>query len=68
MAHFIIKNAKKYDEPTEERFAPGNGFYDCIAGYWKDNDCRDILVGTDVLNRMNSKKCDRETGEDQKGE
>ncbi len=68
MAHFIIEKAKKYEEPSDDNLLPMNGLYDIDSGYWRDNNSGDALVGTDALNGVNSKKWDRETGEDQKGE
>ena len=67
MEHFIIDKAKRYKE-NEASLTPLNGIYDSNLGFWKDVYSGTALVGTEEMSRLNSKKCDRETGEDQKGE
>jgi hypothetical protein len=45
---------------------PNGGRYDPVRGYWlKDNGA---LVAADEFGERVTKKCDQETGEDQKGE
>ena len=64
--HILIKNAKRklYSSIPD---MPAGSFFDSIKGYWiKD---REQLVSKgSKYGAMVSKKCDQETGEDQKGE
>ena len=68
MAHLILDYSKRCDEREADALTPSNGIYDSNCGYWKDIQSGNVLVGTSALDQVNSKKWDRETGEDQKGE
>ena len=67
MKHFILENAHKYNEPLTDP-APNGASFNDEAGYWTDNITGDAIVTNDGFRDMNTKKADRETGEDQKGE
>ena len=67
MTHFILDNAKRYDEPNG-KIAPDNAAYDAKAGYWTEDFGSNPLINSDRFQNMSTKKEDRETGEDQKGE
>ena len=45
---------------------PEDAKYDPSTGFWVIND--EPLVGSDLFGLETTKKCDQETGEDQKGE
>ncbi|EJL6466869.1 TPA: hypothetical protein I6209_002963 [Vibrio cholerae] len=64
--HILIKLATK--KPfSEQPEMPEGTFYDSSRGYWFKSD--EILVSYhSEFGTMVSKKCDIETGEDQKGE
>lgn len=65
--HFLLAHAKRYGDPVVAR-TPSNYVFDDRKGYWKHRSTGDIYVNSDDGPRVNSKKWDRETGEDQKGE
>lgn len=67
MSHFILDKAHRYDEPVKDPI-PENGIYDENSGYWRSNKTGDPLVTIEGFRDTNTKKADRETGEDQKGE
>ncbi len=67
MAHFILDNAKRYDEPNFD-IVLANATYNTGAGYWMDSFGFVPLISSGVFQNMATKKEDRETGEDQKGE
>ena len=68
MLHFILDHSKRYDEPATESLTPPNGRYNSSNGYWEDIHNGKALIGSSAFDHVNSKKWDRETGEDQKGE
>ena len=67
MQHFILKNAHRYDEAVSN-LKPQGATYNYIAGYWIDDNSGNAVVTSDGFKRITTKKADRETGEDQKGE
>ena len=67
MAHFILDNAKRYDEPNTE-ILPEEAIYITRIGYWTDKLNHIPLINSEGFRYMSTKKEDRETGEDQKGE
>ncbi len=64
--HILLQNAtrRKYDEAPE---LPKGATYDERQGFWKIGN-KPIVLIDDFRNSRTSKKCDQETGEDQKGE
>ncbi len=67
MAHFILDNARRYDEPNDD-VSPKCAVYSAESGYWTDVISHSPLINTEGFQHMSTKKEDRETGEDQKGE
>lgn len=67
MSHFILEKAHRYDDPTTPPI-PHNADYDNQSGFWRDRESGDVLISNDGFQNQSTKKCDRETGEDQKGE
>lgn len=64
-----FQSGKKKAEALEEIFSfPTNCTFREDRGYWTKNETGDVLMLCDDLRLPCSKKCDRETGEDQKGE
>ena len=67
MAHFILDNAKRYEEPILD-IVPENATYNTGVGYWMDSLGLAPLISSGEFQNLATKKEDRETGEDQKGE
>ena len=67
MSHFILKNAHRYNDPAMPP-VPNDAEYDDRAGFWRDRKSGNALISNDGFQNQSTKKCDRETGEDQKGE
>ena len=67
MSHIILDHARRYNEPANPP-TPENSSYDEQAGYWRNKDTGEALVSNDGFRNSATKKADRETGEDQKGE
>lgn len=65
--HFLLEKAKRYCDPIVLQ-TPSDYVYDDRSGYWKHKENGTVYINADNGPRVNSKKCDRETGEDQKGE
>lgn len=63
--HVLLTNATKRPF-TETPEMPMGSEYDHEAGLWMLNGSP--LVAHDEFDRLQTKKCDQETGEDQKGE
>ena len=64
--HILIQNATRKPYSSIPPM-PNEAFYDNEKGYWvKDGDA--LVSQKSVYGRMVTKKCDQETGEDQKGE
>ena len=67
MPPFILDNAHRYDEPTSDP-KPVGATYNDRSGYWTYNNSGDAIITNDGFRDIHTKKADRETGEDQKGE
>ena len=65
--HIILEKSYSYPETTVVPM-PENFTFSERRGYWKNNITGEIMMLSDNPCRPQSKKCDRETGEDQKGE
>jgi hypothetical protein len=65
--HVLLDKAFRYDKPEEVK-KPLNCTYNAERGFWIKNDNGEIMMLSDDSRPLQSKKCDRETGEDQKGE
>lgn len=66
MRHILLEKAITYPEPVELR-DPIDCTYDEICGYWKTHDGAAAIMA-EFFPAGETKKCDIETGEDQKGE
>lgn len=65
--HIIIENAKRYI-PTANIETPEGCFYNPKKGFWVEKETNTPMMCGDNPRKPTSKKCDIETGEDQKGE
>lgn len=65
--HILIEKAKKYN-PNDDMFKMENCTFNHTSGYWMINDTNEVLMLTNRAPQVMTKKCDRETGEDKKGE
>lgn len=65
--HILLENAHRYAEPSESIYPDGYLFQE-IQGYWTNSTTGEVMMLSEDPRRPLSKKCDRETGEDQKGE
>ncbi len=65
--HILLEKAFCYPEPSEIAMPQNCTFVD-KKGYWEDNLTGEIMMLSDNPRRPQTKKADRETGEDQKGE
>ena len=65
--HILLENANRYKVP-ENISTPKGYSFDERKGYWKNDYTGNALMLSEDRKIPNSKKCDRETGEDQKGE
>lgn len=64
--HILLEEAKRYDVDTNLNL---NGCtFLSKDGYWEDDNTREPMMFGENPRRAQSKKCDIETGEDQKGE
>ena len=66
MEHILLEKAFTYPEPIKIS-DPDNCYYDDRSGYWKDFTGK-AAINNSVFRVGETKKCDIETGEDQKGE
>jgi hypothetical protein len=64
--HVLVKLAKRKPYSSTPDM-PDDAYYDSIKGYWMDKKGALVSSGSEYGARV-SKKCDQETGEDQKGE
>lgn len=67
MKHILLEKAKR-SKISDGVVMPRGATYLSNKGYWVDTHTGNALVAKDGPGVPNSKKCDRETGEDQKGE
>ena len=65
--NIIIEKAKKYNIPNQN-LTPNGCTYKAQGGFWVDNSSNIAMMKSDKPQKPTSKKCDIETGEDQKGE
>ncbi len=65
--HILIDKAKRYEVPINEQ-TPEDYSYSIQKGYWADNTTGRPMMLSDDPKRPQTKKCDIETGEDQKRE
>ena len=66
MRHILLEKAFTYSEPLTVR-EPDNCSYDEVSGYWRTHDGNAAIM-SESFRAGETKKCDVETGEDQKGE
>lgn len=67
MQHILIDKAKRYPTPGPV-LAEDSSTYNVERGYWQLKATMEPMVTSDVAVHPATKKCDRETGEDMKGE
>lgn len=65
--HIIIEKAKRYNANGIIETPEGCN-YDAHSGYWVNNNTSIPMMLGNGSRKPTSKKCDIETGEDQKGE
>lgn len=65
--HILLEKAERYDYQNRN-IKPSNATYDSEKGFWVINESNDLYMKSDFALNIDSKKCDIETGEDQKGE
>ena len=65
--HILLDKAYTY-ENTPRNLTPEGCSYDRVCGLWRVDNTGDIMMISDFAQRPETKKCDIETGEDQKGE
>lgn len=66
MSHLFLEKIFEYDLRKPESI-PNNYSYNDNAGYWTDDNQNPCILNSEFAKPM-TKKEDRETGEDQKGE
>ena len=67
MAHILLERAYKYDVPIHNDI-PRDFVFNQSKGYWISKSTGQPMMEGKDPKPAGSKKCDRETGEDQKGE
>lgn len=65
--HILLEKAHCYPEPVKIPMLENYTFVE-QSGYWRDNATGEIMMLSNNPRRPQTKKEDRETGEDQKGE
>lgn len=65
--HLLLEKAYIYPIDREEADL-SNYEFDAIKGYWINCETLEAFILEPAARKPRSKKCDRETGEDQKGE
>lgn len=65
--HILIEKAYSYPNPVMIE-NPQNCTYEITKGYWSVDSSNKPMVLSEEGKMLGTKKCDRETGEDQKGE
>ena len=65
--HILLDKAYVYENIPEE-LTPEGCFYDRYSGLWRISSTGEVMMIGDYAQRPETKKCDVETGEDQKGE
>lgn len=65
--HVLLENAYVY-ENVPQNLLPEDCSYDRQGGFWRADSTGEAMMVSDYAKKPTSKKCDVETGEDQKGE
>ncbi len=65
--HIILEKAKRYNT-SDENVTPSGCTYQSQEGFWVDDTTGEAMMKSNNSQKPTSKKCDIETGEDQKGE
>lgn len=65
--HILLDKAYVY-ENIPKQLIPEGCSYDRIGGFWRLDNTGEIMMIGNYAQRPETKKCDVETGEDQKGE
>ncbi len=65
--HILLEKAHMYDVKPISNQHPNYTFNE-EKGYWLGESTSDVMMLNEHANAPCTKKCDRETGEDQKGE
>lgn len=65
--HIILEKAKRYNT-SNQNIVPSGCTYKSQEGFWVENISNKAMMKSDKSQKPTSKKCDIETGEDQKGE
>jgi hypothetical protein len=65
--HILLEKTFRYPAPEIDP-VPQSCTYNTKKGYWIKNDTAEAMMLSKDPHRPQSKKADRETGEDQKGE
>ncbi|MBR0413749.1 MAG: hypothetical protein IJI67_01600 [Clostridia bacterium] len=65
--HIIIEKSKKY-VLTNQELVPAGCSYNSKGGFWVDDSSNIAMMRSLNFELAATKKCDIETGEDQKGE
>lgn len=65
--HILLEKANHYDY-KRSNIIPNNASYDSTRGFWTMNNSDVLYMKSPYALNRDSKKCDIETGEDQKGE
>jgi hypothetical protein len=66
-AHILLEKAHRYVKPIQNPI-PSNYTFSERKGYWRNRSTGEIMMLSNDSCRPQTKKEDRETGEDQKGE
>lgn len=65
--HILLEKAYEYEKQKNSNNMNGCN-YNNVKGYWEFNDTKKPVVYDSSFIKPRTKKADRETGEDQKGE
>lgn len=66
-SHILLEKSFCY-ENKPRKLTPENCYYDRKNGLWRIESTGEVMMVSDFAQRPETKKCDIETGEDQKGE
>lgn len=65
--HILLDKAYIYED-VPDKLVPESCFYDREGGFWRLRNTGEVMMIGNNAQRPGTKKCDVETGEDQKGE
>ena len=65
--HILLEKAYTYDNVPRE-LTPEGCSYDRECGLWRVDNTGEVMMLSNFAQKPETKKCDIETGEDQKGE